>query len=39
VFSGTPPRTPRPSPRTCVLRWSRTPPTHSLYVCDDDVTI
>ena len=31
-----PPRTPQRSPRTRDRRWSRSPPTRSLYACDDD---
>ena len=33
------PRTPRSPPRTRGLRWSRSPSTHSLRACNDDVTL
>jgi hypothetical protein len=34
-----PPRTPRSPPRTPICQRSRTPPTHSLYACNDDATL
>ena len=34
-----PPRTPRRFPRTHARRWSQSPPTRSLYACDDDAII
>ena len=36
---GPPPCTPRSPPHTPTLRWSRTPPIHSLHACNDDATL